>query len=106
LQNSNKSVKIFVIDKVIDVTSLQFFIKLSYEMFFLKKYNPNTCIGSITFYFKWFSEVNSKIVVLIKFSLGFWKVFAWSLPTLKHTFFYTISFKCVTIVIKSFTNLI
>ena len=57
LQSSNKSIKFFIISRVIDMTPFEFLTKISYGVSFLKENSPNAYIRGITFYFKCLSKV-------------------------------------------------
>ena len=57
LQSSHKSIKLFVIGGVVDVTPLEFLTKIGYGVPFLEKHGPNAYIGCITLNFKSFGEV-------------------------------------------------
>jgi len=57
LQSSNKSIKLFVISGVVDVTPFKLLTTISYGLSFLEKHDPNTHIGRITLNFKSFGKV-------------------------------------------------
>jgi len=57
LQSSHKSIKLFVIGGVVDVTPLEFLTKISYGVPFLENHDPNAYIGCFALNFKSFGEV-------------------------------------------------
>jgi len=57
LQGSHKRIKLFVIGRVIEMTLLEFFTKISYGVTLLKEDSPNAYVGGITFNFKCLSTV-------------------------------------------------
>jgi len=104
LQSSNKSIKFFIINGVIDMIPFEFLTKISYGVALLKEDNPNAYTGGITFYFKCFSKVRMGTLVNLSFKVI--KAFSSSCPHLKTTSFFTIAFNGAEIVLKSFTNLL
>jgi len=57
LQSPHKSIKLFVIGGVVNVTPFEFLTKIGYGVSLLEKHDLNTYIGCITLNFKGFGEV-------------------------------------------------
>ena len=77
LQSPHKSIKLFVIGGVVNVTSLEFLTKIGYEVSFLEKYGPNTYIGCITLNFKFLEKLGrAKSGALINFCFKVSKAFS------------------------------
>jgi len=57
LQSSSKSIKLFIIDELVDVTPFECITKIGYGVSFLEKHDPNTYIGCITLNFKSLGKV-------------------------------------------------
>ena len=77
LQSPHKSIKLFVIGGVVDVTPFEFLTKIGYGVSFLEKHDPNTHIGCITLNLKIFGEVRKgKSGALINFCFKVSKAFS------------------------------
>jgi len=57
LQGPHKSIKLFIIGRVVKMNFLELFTKVGYRVSFLEKHDPNTYSGSITLNFKGFGKV-------------------------------------------------
>jgi len=82
LQSSHKSINIFVIGEVVNVTTLKLLTKVGYEVSFLTKHDPNTTFGashSISNVLEKLGRARSG--TLINFSFKDSKAFVLSIPT-------------------------